>query len=119
MSDIFFEEASRLDAAAQIKADKLRQLNHEGQLGDLWTRIGLRHVVETAIDIEMDFKSFDDYWVPLSQGAGPPKAYLSELTAHHRGQLEERIRARLLKDNIDGPFCLSAKALAARGKVPG
>jgi len=119
MSAIFFEEAIKLDRAAQIKADKLRQLNHEGQLADLWTKIGLRHVVETELDIEMDFKSFDDYWLPLTEGAGPSGVYFSELPGHHRENLRIRVRERLLTNNVDGPFSLPAKALAVRGKVPG
>ena len=119
MSAIYFEEAIKLDPAAQRKADKLHQLNHEGQLTDLWTKIGLRHVVETELDIEMDFKSFDDYWIPLTEGAGPAGVYFSDLPAHHREQLRKGLRERLLKANVDGPFSLPAKALAVRGRVPG
>jgi ubiquinone/menaquinone biosynthesis C-methylase UbiE len=119
MAAIFFEEAMKLDAAAESKADKLRQLNHEGQLAELWTKIGLRNVVETAIEIQMDFTSFDDYWLPLTEGAGPPKAYISDLSAHHREKLRQSVRERLLANRGDGPFSLPAKALAVRGRLPG
>jgi ubiquinone/menaquinone biosynthesis C-methylase UbiE len=119
MASLFFEEAIQLDAGAGIKADKLRQLNHRRQLTDLWTRIGLRNVEETTIEIQMDFKSFDDYWLPLMAGSGPCKVYFSDLPAHHRDQLKEKVRERLLKNNAGGPFSLPAKALAVRGTVPG
>ncbi len=119
MSGLFFEEAGCLDPSSQIRIAKSRKLTREGQLHELWARIGLRHVVETSIDIEMDFRSFDDYWTPLVEGDGPPKVYYSELAPHLRRELKERVRKRLLSENSDGSFVLPARALAVRGRVPG
>ncbi len=119
MSAIFFEEANKLDPTCQIRASRSRKLTKEGELHELWARIGLRHVAETSINIEMDFRSFDDYWRPLIEGDGPPKVYYSELVPHVREELKERVRTRLLKDNHDRPFVLPARALAVRGTVPG
>ena len=119
MDSIFFEEAIKLDATAETKADILRQLNCQGQLTDLWAETGLEDVAETSIQMQMDFASFDDYWVPLTEGAGPCKAYISELSPAGRYTLRARVRERLLKSNTDdGPFSLPAKALAVRGRVP-
>ena len=116
---VFFEEAGKVDSAAKSKAERLRRLNQEGQLETLWTKIGLREVRETRIDIDMEFESFDDYWSPLTQGAGPVKAYVAELSPHQRDMLKERLRERLIGRRADGPFKLSARAIAVKGCVPG
>lgn len=116
---LFFEEAGQLDAAAKSKAERLRRLNQEGQLETLWTKIGLREVRETHIDIDMEFQSFDDYWSPLTQGAGPVNVYVGDLSAHQRDLLKERLRGRLIAGRSDGPFKLAARAIAVKGCVPG
>jgi SAM-dependent methyltransferase len=119
MDRVFFEEAGTLDAAARSKAERLRRLSREGQLEALWTKIGLREVNEVHIDMDMEFQSFDDYWIPLTEGAGPVKAYASDLTPHQREMLREKLVRRLVGDRADGPFKLSARALAVKGRLPG
>ena len=116
---LFFEEAYKLDVAARSTADRLRHNSREGQLSTLWKKIGLRNEDEAAIEITMAFQSFDDYWIPMTEGAGPARTYISRLNPHQREKLKANVRDRVLREQIDGPFSLPAKALAVRGTVPG
>ncbi len=95
------------------------KLSRQGQLGDLWRRAGLANVEEAALAIEQPYVSFDDYWEPFTQGAGPGGAYVVSLPQDRRLQLEGRLRKRLLGDREDGPFTLTARAWCVRGEVPG
>jgi SAM-dependent methyltransferase len=86
----------------ETKADRLRQLNHRGQLADLWTRIGLRNVAESAIEI-FEWTSSPSITDSSHGRAGPPRAYIS--TAHPApDKLKERVREKLLANQPDGPF---------------
>ena len=68
--------------------------------------------------IEQPYSSFDDYWEPFLKGAGPAGAYAVSLPEDRRGQLESRLRRRLLGGRNDGPFVLKARAWTVRGDVP-
>jgi SAM-dependent methyltransferase len=117
MSQIFWDEAAQLDPAAEARADRPRQLNRDGQLTELWRAAGLQDVAEAALDIQMEFSSFDDYWKPIARGAGPLGAYVAALALDAQDALREAVWKKFL-GNRDGPFALPARALAVRGTVP-
>ena len=120
LASTFWEEAVRLDPAAEARrADKNLHYNRRGQLSALWKDTGLRGVEETAIEIRMDFPSFDDYWLPNLQGVGPVGVYVKGLSSESLGALREALRMRFLGGRPNGPFTLGARAWAVRGKVPG
>ena len=118
MSAVFWEEAVRLDPAADARVERPRHCNREGQLAELWQATGLESVEETTLEIRTDFSSFDDYWLPNTHGVGPQGVYVHELSPEHRDSLRERLRKRLLADRADGPFSLRARSWAVRGTVP-
>jgi len=64
------------------------------------------------------FKSFDDFWQPLTEGQGPAGAYLRRISEDHRAALRERLRRNVFSNRPAGPFSLQAKAWAVRGVVP-
>ena len=73
--------------------------------------------VETAaIEIEMHFADFDDYWLPFLGGQGPAPAHAMSLDEQRRGELRELLRQRL-GGTAAGPIVLGARAWAARGRV--
>jgi hypothetical protein len=78
----------------------------------------LQRVEEEALQVSMDFNSFDDYWHPYLTGVGPHGLYVAGLPADRRETLRKAIRMRLLGSGPDRPFSLEAKALAVRGIVP-
>jgi len=78
----------------------------------------LTNVVETPIDIQMEYKSFDEYWKPQLAGVGPTGAYMNELSPEHKDKLRLALMKRHLGDRADGPYTLPARAFAVRGGVP-
>ena len=86
-------------------------------LARLWSEAGLAQVETAALDIQMDFAAFDDYWNPFLGGASPTSSYAPSLPEETRQALKARLRNRLLGDGPDRPFSLPARAWAVRGKV--
>jgi SAM-dependent methyltransferase len=117
LNRIFWTEAIELDPAAETHAERTRSCNLEGLLSELWKTTGLNDVQETAIDIRMDFTSFDDYWLPYLEGVGPTGVYVAGLSHDIRDALRERLRNRVLSGQSDGAFSLAARAWAVRGLV--
>jgi SAM-dependent methyltransferase len=118
LTSIFWSEAVRLDPAAEARAERASHCNLKGHLHALWTATGLNSVEETAIEIRMDFTSFDDYWLPYLEGVGPTGVYVAGLSLEGRDALRERLRSRVLGRQSDGAFSLAARAWAVRGLVP-
>ena len=115
----FWEEAARLDPAAEHRPERQRHCNREGELAALWRGTGFGGVEETALEMRMDFSSFDDYWEPFLGGIGPHGVYVAELSAGRRGALRQALRNRFLGGGPDGPISIHARAWAVRGVVPG
>ena len=118
MLRFFWDEAVALDPAVEPKDERHMKFSREGQLGDLWRRAGLINITEEPLMIDQAYSSFNDYWEPFTNGAGPGGAYVVSLSEDRRQQLEARMRKRLLGDRQDGPFTLRARAWCVRGEVP-
>ena len=83
----------------------------EGDLERLLRDAGLDEVEEQLLTVEVEHRSFDDWWEPFTLGIGPAGAYVQGLTQDAR----DRLRARCLELHPDPPFAVSASAWAARG----
>jgi SAM-dependent methyltransferase len=118
MLRFFWDEAVALDPAIEPKDERHMKLSRQGQLGDLWKKAGLTNIKEEPLVIDQAYSSFNDYWEPFTNGAGPGGAYVVSLPQGRREQLEARMRKRLLGDRQDGPFTLKASAWCVRGEVP-
>lgn len=112
MLRVFFDAAKELNPAAEAADETHMPLCHRGELGQLWRSGGLQHVEEKALEFEMSFSSFDDYWKPFLEGQGPAGRYVASLDAPARTALENRLRERL-----KAPFKLPARAWAVRGSA--
>ena len=112
----FWDEVVALDPAMAAKDERNMKLSRQGQLGDLWKKAGLVNVEEKALTIDQRYSSFHDYWEPFLKGAGPGGAYVVSLPEPKRQQLEDRMRARLLKNGQDAPFTLKARAWCVKGQ---
>ncbi len=115
--EAFWDEAFKLDPAGKEKRGA-SLLFRRGQFAGLWDAAGLENVEETAIELQMDFTSFDDYWLPFLGAVGPLGAYMQDLSTEGRDALREAMRKRLRPGGEDGPFTLGARAWAVRGTVP-
>lgn len=87
-------------------------------LADAFDRAGLAQVQVSAIEIEMEFADFDDYWDPFLGGQGPAPAHAMRLTEADRGRMRSALRSRL-PARSDGSIHLAARAWAAVGARPG
>lgn len=79
MLRVFWDAAVALDPAAEKMDEKHMPLCRGGELSDLWRLGGLRDVREQAIDVNMRFESFADYWEPFLLGQGPAGEWQQEV----------------------------------------
>ncbi len=112
-----WDEAASIDDDAVAKHEGNMPLCRTGELAALWAECGLSKVSDTALTIQMDFSSFDDYWVPFLTGVGPSGSYVSSLDAQTQTDLKERLFRKLAHGDDEAPISLTARAWAARGQV--
>ena len=119
-SGSFGTKPLRSDPAIEPKDERHIKLSRQGQLGDLWKKAGLTNIKEEPLVMDQAYSSFNDYWEPFTNGAGPGGAYVVSLSQGRREQLETRMRKHLLGDRRNSlPFTLKARAWCVRGEVPG
>lgn len=86
----------------------------EAELAALWAKCGLVKVATATIAVAQDFADFADYWTPFLSGATATSSYAATLPAQTRSAVERSLRSRL----GEGPFTLTARAIAVKGLVP-
>jgi hypothetical protein len=87
------------------------------ELSSLWASSGLSNIEVKNLEFPCAFSSFDEFWLPLTEGQGPAGAYLAHLPEEHRMALREQLRKNLFGNRPDGSFTLQAKAWAVKGEV--
>jgi SAM-dependent methyltransferase len=103
-------------AARELEPDVEGEANRagaaEGELARLFMQAGLREVEETALPVNVEHPTFDEWWLPFTLGVGPAGEYYQRLQPARRRELEQRLRERLPE-----PVTLETRAWAARGVV--
>jgi SAM-dependent methyltransferase len=117
MSELFWQEAVRLDPRAEEKSQRPKVCNRSGQLAELWKSTGFEEVREVVLEMQTGFRCFNDFWLPYTKGVGPQGAYVHSLAPAQREDLRDALRRRFVGDR-DEPFSLRAIALAVRGTCP-
>jgi SAM-dependent methyltransferase len=108
----FWRAALRFDPDAPD--DARLPFRREGELAALWTQAGFREVEAGAIDLEVGYLDFADFWEPFATGGGPTTAYLRQQDAPRRDRIRDACFELLGRP--PGPFRLPARALAVRGR---
>jgi SAM-dependent methyltransferase len=105
----FWEAARELDANVEDES----QLSgaRQGHLGELLRAAGAGEIQETALSVDVEHPSFEEWWDPFLLGVGPAGTYVATLDAAQQARLREVCRERL----PEAPFVVSARAWAARG----
>jgi SAM-dependent methyltransferase len=103
------------DGAAADEAEVMQWCG-EGDLAELWERVGLADVRFGALTVRAAYDGFEDLWWPLPTGVGPAGAYTKSLDDERRAALHDALRRQLGVG--DEPFELTARAWAAVGTVP-
>jgi len=81
---------------------------------DLWRSAGLVDVQTRQFEVSRSFDSFDDYW-RTAYGSPRLRGLFESLSPPVLQRLSERVRARI-GGASDGPFALTAKANAVKGR---
>lgn len=82
-----------------------------GHLGELFRAAALQEVQESAIVVDVEHPSFEEWWEPFLLGVGPAGGYVARLDSGQRARLRDLCRAKQPAE----PFVISARAWAARG----
>ena len=117
MLRIFWDEAVALDPGIDRRDERHMPYCRKGELEALWRENDLQNVQERPLTIQLDFSSFEDYWIPFLAGQGPAGNYAASLGQDQLAQLQLRLRRRLVGKGQDRPFKLQARAWAVRGIV--
>ncbi len=112
-----WDEAASIDNDAVAKHEGNMPLCRKGELATLWAECGLSEISETALTIQMNFASFDDYWEPFLTGVGPSGSYVTSLDAQTQTDLKERLFWKLANGDDEAPLSLTARAWGVRGQV--
>ncbi len=114
MLNTFWTAALALDPTAP---DEARALSYTDpvSLQELWKRSGLREIETAPLVVDVKYEDFDDYWRPFLTGTGPGGQYCVSLDERQR----EALRAECFRGlgAPSGPFTLTARAWAVRGKI--
>lgn len=100
--------------AADVEAPDESELpgTHQGDLARLAAQAGLGEVVEHAVEISVEFATFEQWWEPFTLGVGPAGAYVRRLDDDARDHLRERCAQRLGA----GPLAVTATAWAVTAR---
>ena len=82
-----------------------------GHLGVLFRAAGLHEVQESAIVVDVEHPSIEEWWEPFLLGVGPAGGYVARLDSGRQARLRDLCRAKQPGE----PFVISARAWAARG----
>lgn len=117
---IFFDTASACDPSAVAWRARMcaRRASQPHGLVQLWRDAGLMNVRLDSIAIEMEYRSFDDFWTSLAGRNGPYAEYVGTLAADTRARLRDLICAAYLDGDPDGLRSYMASAWAVKGSVP-
>jgi SAM-dependent methyltransferase len=107
----FWEAARELDP--EVEDESQLAGAREGHLAQLFRAAGLHDIEESALSVDVEHPSFEDWWEPFTLGVGPAGGYAAGLDATRLAQLRERCREKVPA----APFVLTARAWAARGLV--
>ena len=117
MLRLFWDTVVALRPTDAHKDERHMRLCRHGELAALWRSHDLQDVTEDALTVTTAFASFDDYWNPFLEKQGPAGQYVAALPASDRDALRRALRQRLIGDEPDHAFTLTARAWAARGVV--
>jgi SAM-dependent methyltransferase len=106
----FWDAAHTLDP--EVETGSVCPGSRAGHLADLFRAAGIGEIVDSAIAVDVEHATFEDWWEPFTLGGvAPSGAYVASLEPDRRTALRELCRARL----PEPPFVVSAKAWVARG----
>jgi SAM-dependent methyltransferase len=119
MTSLFWRAAEDVapEAVARRRAEHPSTWLGLPALHELWVAAGLSAVRTAGLQLTLEFRSFDDYWLPFLTGCTPTCAFAVAVNRDTRGELTNALRRIIPGAQPDGSFALPARALAVAGKV--
>jgi len=114
MLRVYWETARELD---HDLSGESRSFGNLEELDALWRQLGLEDVEAGPIEVSARYEDFDELWGTFLLGVGPAGEYVVSLSPERQEALRGEYRRRL--GDPTGGLKLSARAWAARGRVPG
>src|SRR5205085_11229555 len=105
----FWDAAQALDP--EVETGSVCPGSRAGHLADLFRAAGIGDIVDSAVAVDVEHATFEDWWEPFTLGVAPSGALVAGLEPDRRTALRELCRERL----PEPPFVVSAKAWVARG----
>jgi SAM-dependent methyltransferase len=106
---LFWEAARELDPAVEDESHVAGA--RQGHLAQLLGEAGLDEIEESALSVDVEHPTFEDWWEPFVLGVGTAGSFTAGLDAAGRARLRDLCRERLPA----APFTVTARAWAARG----
>jgi len=78
----------------------------EGEIAERMERAGFGDIVDGALEVSVEYSSFDEFWEPFTFAVGPSGQALAKLEDEDRERVREAIRSEL----PEGPFSLDARS---------
>jgi ubiquinone/menaquinone biosynthesis C-methylase UbiE len=122
LRDDEMELLAAVNAAARAAAPdhpanrRARAYRTEAEGRTLLERAGLDEVETAVLEVAADYEGFDDLAAPVLAGSGPLAPLVSSLDDDGRARFLDALGERLGRPA--GPFGLTGRAWAARGRVP-
>jgi SAM-dependent methyltransferase len=113
MLRVYWETARELDHDLEGES---RSFGNLEELDALWRGLGLEDINAGPLEVSAEYQDFDELWDTFLLGVGPAGEYVVSLPADRQETLREEYRRRLSEPT--GAMTLSARAWAARGRVP-
>ena len=107
----FWDAARELDPT--VKDESQLAGARQGHLTQLFGEAGLNEIEESALSVDVEHPSFEDWWDPFMLGVGPAGGFVAGLDADGLARLRDLCRERLPA----APFVVTARAWTARGVV--
>src|SRR5215218_819780 len=114
MLRVYWETAHELDHELSGES---RSFGNLEELDALWRQLGLEDVEAGPIEVSARYEDFDELWGTFLLGVGPAGEYVVSLPPERQEALRGEYWRRL--GDPTGGLKLSARAWAARGRVPG
>ena len=113
----FWDAAYQIDSKSKVFDEGLRfPICNSENLIKAFEKANLKNIESTKLDIETNFKNFDDYWNPFLGGQGPAPSYLASLNSELQKALKSNLKTSL-KFESNGSIKLLGRAIAIKGKL--
>lgn len=108
---LFWDAAHELDPDVEDESQLAGA--RQGHLVQLFGEAGLGEIEESALSVDVEHPTFEEWWEPFMLGVGPAGGFTASLDAERQARLRDLCRERLPA----APFTVTARAWAARGLV--